>query len=286
GSRFVVISPVRDEVGHLEKSIRSMVRQTIRPTQWIVVNDGSKDATGAILDRWAQTEPWIDVVHRADRGRREPGKGVVEAFYDGFRRISAEWDFVVKLDGDLEFEPTYFEKCLAEFQADPKLGIAGGVICHRVNGALEPEPNPAFHVRGASKIYRRGCWEQIGGLLPIPGWDTADELKANMLGWSTRSIPHLLLEHQRFTGSAIGDWQNAIKNGMGSYVTGYHPLFMLLRCTHQVFHRPYLVGSVGLLYGYVLGCLHRVPQVADRDLIRYVRQQQLRRMLSSATVWK
>ncbi len=285
--RYVVISPVRDEAQHIEKTIQSMVGQKHRPQQWIVVNDGSSDNTGAIVDRWAAEHPWITPVHRPDRGRRAPGGGVVEAFNAGYQSIaSADWDFLVKLDGDLEFEPAYFARCFAEFESDPKLGIGGGIICHVVDGKLVPEPNPKFHVRGATKIYKRACWDAIGGLIAVSGWDTIDELKANMLGWSTRTFPELPLTHHRFTGAATGAWQNAVKNGRGSYITGYHPMFILLRCFNQLFRKPSIVGSVGLFYGYVTGYLRRVPQVPDKQLIEYVRKQQLRRMISSTSVWR
>lgn len=286
-SRYVVISAVRDEACHLENTIQSMLRQTVRPIQWIVVNDGSSDNTAEIIDRWAHENPWILAVHRADRGRREPGTGVVEAFYDGYRQIAAsDWQYLVKLDGDLGFEPEYFEKCFAEFETDPKLGIGGGVICHDRNGELEVEGNPRFHVRGANKIYRRGCWEDIGGLFRAPGWDTIDEAKANMLGWSTRSFAGLKVLHYRFTGAAKGPWRNAIKNGLGSYIAGYHPLFMLVKCVKHVFEWPYFVNSFGLCYGYLSGYLKGTPQINDKGLIRYVREQQMRRLLCRTSVWQ
>lgn len=286
-TRYVVISPVRDESQYLETTIRSMVQQTVRPAQWILVDDGSTDGTGSIIKQWASEYPWIVPVHRPDRGRRKAGSGVMEAFYDGFERITTiDWDFLVKLDGDLGFESEYFTRCLAKFEADPKLGIGGGVICHQLNGNLVVEPNPRFHVRGATKIYRRACWEEILGLIRAPGWDTMDEVEANRLGWSTRSFPDLQVRHYRYTGAADGAWKNSIKNGMGSYICGFHPLYMLSKSICRAIERPYLLRSIGLLYGFALGYIKNVPQVANKMSIRYLREQQLRRLSFRTTIWK
>jgi len=128
---YVVISPVRDEEAYLRFTIESMLAQTVRPIEWIIVNDGSTDNTAAIIDEYASQHCWIRAVHRLNRGFRKAGGGVVEAFNDGYHALSTDnWQFIVKLDGDLTFEPDYFEKCLNNFQRDPHLGIGGGVICY------------------------------------------------------------------------------------------------------------------------------------------------------------
>src|SRR5207248_6259307 len=138
--KYVVITPVRDEEAYLALTIDSMVKQTIRPQEWIIVDDGSKDRTGAIIDQYASEYPWIRALHREDRGFRKSGGGVVEAFNDGYSRLSCcDWEFVVKLDGDLSFAADYFEKCLEHFDADPKLGIGGGTIFNLVNGSAQLE---------------------------------------------------------------------------------------------------------------------------------------------------
>ncbi len=286
-SRYVIVTPARNETEHLEGTIRSVVQQTIRPVKWVIVDDGSDDNTGQIVERYASEFPWIALVRRLDRGFREPGAGVIEAFQDGYRLVqSFDWDFIVKLDGDLSFEPDYFERCFEEFARVPRLGIVGGTIHHAQDGSLRAEHCPAFHVRGATKIYRRECWQAIGGLLPILGWDTVDEVKANMLGWRSYSVPHLKVFHHRYTGSADGAWRNAVKNGQANYVSGYHPLFMLAKCLKRLLHRPFLVDAVGLFYGFVTGYLGGIPQLDDAALIRYVRQQQVRRLLLQESIWK
>jgi poly-beta-1,6-N-acetyl-D-glucosamine synthase len=285
--RYVVITPARNEGSEIEQTVHSVLQQTVRPAAWVIVDDGSTDDTGAILDRFARQIPWLKVVHRKDRGFRHPGGGVVEAVLDGYRALEVtDWDFLVKLDADLVLEPNYFERCLAEFSADPKLGVGGGLVYNLANGKREIESNPAFHVRGATKIYRRDCWEGLGGLLPAPGWDTLDEVKANMLGWHTRSFPKISVLQRRATGSNDGAWKDYVKNGRANYITGYHPLFMLLKCMKRVPQKPCLVAALGLAYGYLYGYWNQIRTVQDPQLIRYVRSQQLRRLTFRESIWK
>jgi glycosyltransferase involved in cell wall biosynthesis len=288
GHSYVVITPVRNEEVHLPHTIASVSRQTLRPATWVLVNDGSTDGTARIADAAAQAHPWIKVVHRSDRGYRQPGGGVIEAFYDGYRLIeAAPWDFVVKLDADLAFSLDYFERCLRNFAENPKLGIGGGTICRLGTDGLteESKGDPRFHVRGATKIYRRACWQQLGGLLRAPGWDTVDEVKANMLGWETRTFPELKLHQRKDTGSADGSWRNWVKNGRANYVTGYHPLFMVCKCALRAPRKPYLLAATALFWGFISGYLQRAPHVQDRGMIRYLRQQQLNRLLGRPSLW-
>lgn len=286
-TRYVVITPVRDEEEHLQSTIESMIRQTVLPTEWVIVDDGSKDGTGKIIDEYASRYSWIKAIHRTDRGFRKAGGGVVDAFNDGYRALaSSDWDFMTKFDGDLTFEPDYFAKFFDEFYRDDKLGVGGGVICYVDGGKKRFEEAPAFHVRGATKIYRKACWDGIGGFLPAPGWDTMDEVKANSLGWSTRSFPHLHLVHHRDTGSADGLWPTLVKYGRANYICGYHPLFMLSKCIVRLVRKPYIIGSIGLMYGFVSGYLTHVPQVDDRAAIAYLRGQQIGRLIGRESIWR
>src|SRR6202140_5917856 len=287
GTNYVVISPVRDEEAYIRFTVDCMARQTIVPKEWVVINDGSSDKTGEILDEYAQQYPWIRVVHRANRGFRKAGGGVGEAFNAGFDALQfRDWDFLVKLDGDLSFEPDYFEKCFQNFEKELRLGVGGGVICYLENGVKDFEPSPAFHVRGATKIYKRGCWDAIGGFWPAPGWDTMDEVKASMLGWTTRSFPELHLLHHRYTGAADGTWANLVKNGRANYVCGYHPVFMLLKCVRRLRFKPYIVGSAALMYGFLSGYTQRIPQVDEPETIKYLRKKQLARLTGRESIWR
>jgi poly-beta-1,6-N-acetyl-D-glucosamine synthase len=285
---YAIICPVRNEVQYLDHTIASVRGQTLRPTVFVIVDDGSSDGTGQVAKTAAAQFDWIHVVNRSDRGYRQPGGGVIDAFYDGYSQIrSADWEFVVKLDGDLSFAPGYFERCLARFQKDPKLGIGGGTVCKEVNGQLTPEStvDPAFHVRGATKIYRRQCWEQIGGLIRVPGWDTVDEVKANMLGWATYSFPDIQIHHHRPAGEAQGVWKNWVKNGVANYISGYHPLFMLVKCIRRFGCKPYAIGSIGLMAGFLNGYVKRVPRIEDKEFVRYFQQQQIRRLTLRSSLW-
>jgi len=285
---YVVVSPVRNEEKYLPLTIESMLCQSIRPRWWIIVNDGSTDHTGRIAESAAQTNPWIKVVNRPDRGYRKAGGGVVESFYEGYRLIEEEtWDYVVKLDGDLSFAPDFFERCFSCFDRDKQLGVAGGTICAEIEGVLKPEnqSDPAFHVRGATKIYRSACWQKIGGLIHAPGWDTLDEVKANMLGWKTGTLAGINIHHHRPTGAAYGAWNDRVKAGLANYITGYHPLFMFLKAMKRMVEKPYLVGGCGLLFGFCKGYIKRIPQVDDRALIVYFRRQQLNRIFRRSSLW-
>lgn len=285
---YIVITPTRNEEKYLPKTLASMLAQTVKPQQWILVDDGSTDRTSQLIDDAAATHRWITAVHRRDRGFRQAGTGVIAAFYDGYSKIAVSgWDFVVKFDGDLSFDPDYFERCLQEFAADKKLGIGGGTCCKLAEDHRVPEftGEPPFHVRGPTKIYRRDCFEAIGGLIRAPGWDTVDLIKANMLGWKTRTFPHIQLTHLRPTGGAYGKWADYVKNGLANYITGYHPVFMASKCARRMMRKPGLEG-IGLWCGFLKGYLKRTPRIEDQAAIAYLRDQQWRALTFRSNLWK
>jgi len=285
---YVVITPVRNEENSIRKTIDSMVSQTTRPVEWIIVDDGSTDTTGEIIGEYSEKYPWIKVVHREDRGYRNPGTGVIEAFYEGYNKICAKnWQFLVKLDGDLSFSSDYFEGCLTQFKSDPKLGIGGGVVLVYKDGQLviDSPHDPPFHVRGATKIYRRECWEQICPLLMAPGWDTVDEVKANMYGWATRTFHDFQVIQHKSTGGADGIWHNWYKNGLANYITGYHPIFMFAKCLKRALRRPVFLASIALWMGFCAGYMRKIPRTQGADVIRYLRSQQIRRLLMRPSIY-
>jgi glycosyltransferase involved in cell wall biosynthesis len=286
-TKYVVITPVRDEESYLRLTVESIIKQSIRPVEYVIVNDGSTDRTGEIIDDYVQRYPWIRSVHREDRGFRKTGGGIIEAFYAGFNNLTCpDWDYMAKLDGDLSFGPDYFEKCFDNFELDPQLGIGGGFLYYVKNDERVMEDCPVFHVRGGAKIYRRACWDAIGGLWVGPSTDTVDEVKGNMLGWKSRSFTDLLIQHHRPTGAAYGLWGGLAKNGRGDYVCGYHPLFMMAKCIARLVRRPYVLGSLALLCGFFSGYLKQIPRVDDPELIRFLRRQQLNRLLGRETIWR
>lgn len=285
--RILIITPARDEAEHLPRTIASMAAQTTRPVRWVIVDDGSTDETRAIAEQASADHDWITVVSRPDRGARVAGSGVMEAFMDGLDAAGDEaWDFLVKLDADLSFDDDYFEQCMRRFEENPRLGIGGGVIHNLIDGAGVLEEHPEFHVRGATKIYRRACWDDLGGLVPIAGWDTIDEVKARMLDWETRSFSDVVITQLRPTGEAAGQWRNWWKNGRASFLIGYHPLFILVKSIRRTLVRPYFVGSAGLLAGFFSTMLRRERRVDDLDLIRFIRREQLKRLVGLKSVWR
>jgi glycosyltransferase involved in cell wall biosynthesis len=285
---YVVITPVRNEAEHVGKTIESVATQTKLPLHWVIVDDGSTDGTTEILDVAARRYSWLTVVRRPDRGFRKTGGGVVEAFYDGYSVVAElPWKFVVKLDGDLSFAPDYFEDCLSHFAKDSHLGIGGGTVHVVKGGALvvDSPADPPFHVRGATKIYRRGCWEQIHPLLAAPGWDTIDEVKANMYGWRTRTFKETPLVQHRETGAVAGRWPNWFKNGRANYITGYHPAFMFAKCVKRAWQKPPCLSAVALWAGFCSGYWKR-QQVADRAIVQYLRQQQVRFLFGRPSIYR
>lgn len=271
---YVVVTPVRDEVAHIRHTVESMTRQTILPLRWVIVDDGSTDGTSQWLDEHLGQIEWITVLHRADRGFRANGGGVMDTFHAGLPLAEAEdWQYLVKLDADLSFDPDYFERCFSAFALDPTLGIAGGLIYSIEAGVarIDSGGDPPFHVRGATKIYRRNCWSAITPLIRAPGWDTLDEVRANQHGWTTRTLRDLVLTQHKPTGGADGAWRDAVKNGRANYLTGYHPVFMVAKCLKRLVRRPLSLESFGLMKGYLEGYLERRPQLADQGAIEYLR---------------
>ena len=232
------------------------------------MNDGSTDRTAEIIDRWAAEQPWILAVHRENRGRREPGGGVIEAFYEGYGIVSdLDWDYLVKLDGDLSFDPDYFEDVLRNSnRIQPWESVAGSSAMCSTESCRLNRIQP-FMFEGQQRFTSVACWEQIRSLIRAPGWDTIDEVKANMLGWRTRSFENLKLVHYRFTGAANGAWQNSIKNGRGKlYIRITTRCSCCFKSIKRLVEKPYLVVSAGLLCGFVLGYIRRIPQIEDQRL--------------------
>jgi poly-beta-1,6-N-acetyl-D-glucosamine synthase len=282
--RYLIITPARDEERYIEETLRRVVLQTITPSEWVIVDDGSTDSTATVVSSYAARYPWIRLLQRPGGGSRNNNTGAIAAFMDGYHALrGVDWDFVVNLDADISMEPDYFERCFREFCDHPELGIGGGTLYHIEGGATKTEVGPASHVRGATKIYRRACWEAIGGLNNSSGWDTLDEAKANMMGWHTRSFPQIVALHLRPTGAAEGAWRDAVKNGESEYFSGYHPVFMIAKCLRKAFTKPYFTVGAGLFYGFVSSYLTKSPQVDDKALVRHLRRRQLRRLLFPRT---
>ena len=277
---YSIISPVRNEAKYLSHTIQSIVRQQHRPLEWIIVDDGSSDRTVAIAEAAAAKYPWIKVICRQDRGFRQPGQGVVEAFNEGLACLENKTpDCICKMDGDLEFESDYFATLLREFAQRPRLGMASGVTYLRQPaGKLIKEKVAPDYVVGPIKLYRRACFEDIGGLEPHLGWDTIDVYRARMHGWETANFPELQVIHLRKMGTARGIVWGKMKTGMGEHYYGSHPLFVAARCLYRMSERPYGIIGFSIALGYLQSLLRREPRINDPQFIAFLRDDQLSRL--------
>lgn len=283
--KYAIVTPVKNEEKFFPQTLESILRQEVRPAKWVIVNDGSTDSTGEIIRKAEAENDWIVGIHNSPTTHRRPGGEAVLA--QGIKTLNLDdYDYFVRMDGDLSFGGDYFRKLFALFQQMPKLGIASGVCYLREQDKLVEEAHPRFHTRGPLKTYRTTCFRAIGGLSPELGWDTIDEVRANMLGWQTRSFPDLRIIHLRKTQTASGALRGLRNLGKASYYAGYHPLYLTARSVKTMFEKPYLVGGFSMLRGFFNDFLRGAPQVDDPALIRYLRQQQINRLMGRETIWR
>jgi poly-beta-1,6-N-acetyl-D-glucosamine synthase len=273
--KYIIISPVRNEEDYLRKTLDSVTNQTIKPTEWILVNDGSTDKTEEIIREYIPENSWIKLINLTDRGYYFPGTGVVNVFNKGYSEIQhPDWEYVVKLDCDLSFEPDYFEKIFQEFTNNPKLGIASGCTYLPIDNELVKEPTQADHPVGPSKVYKRECWDAIGGLRPVPGWDLADLLAAQMNNWDTACYFDLVLVHYRLTGSRRkGLFAPKFLQGRFEYRHGYSFIYTLMKATANIFSKPVFIGSFGKVTGYIYAAVTREPFLFEKDMRKFLRKK-------------
>jgi glycosyltransferase involved in cell wall biosynthesis len=280
----VLISPVKDEARFVESTLRSVVSQTALPVLWVIVDDGSSDETCQIVRRYAAAHPFIQLVESSDTGSRQPGARVIQAFNRGCRCLEGvPYEFLVKLDCDLSFEPRYFEALLGRFERDPRLGIASGVYAEKDRtDTWAVVPMPAYHAFGASKMVRRSCFEEIGGFLVAKGWDTVDEIRAWNRGWKTQHYADLVCRHHKREGSGIGQLRTNVMHGHIYYVTGGDPLFLVFKILRRMTSSPVVVGALALWWGYLSALVRRTPRLVTTAEMRAYRRLLRRRLWSSA----
>lgn len=283
--RFIAITPARDEENFLPRLIASMAAQTLQPARWIIIDDGSTDGTAQILDVAAQIHPWIDVKHLpVGRERLPGGESILMQFLP--KEVWQDYDAILRLDADLSFKPDFAELLATEFARDPKLGIAGSTLFEPEGTEWREIRTPSFHTRGAVKMYSRACFEAIGGLSSGLGWDTIDEALAMMLGFKSRSFRHVRAYHHRPQGSAGGYLKGNLAAGRAAYNVGYHPLFLMMRAAKRGLSWPPVIGGIYLLAGYLEGYFRRLRKTASPELVKFIRRQQLRRLLMMESVWR
>lgn len=283
---YCIVSPVRDEEQFMRRTLDSVVNQTVPPDLWVIVDDGSTDATPAILAEYAARYPYIQVVPRRNRGKRRVGGGVVEAFNEGWEVARPhDHDFLTKLDMDLELPLGYFERLLALMAADPRLGTVSGKAYYpgpsntdqSFAGELISEHIGDDVSLGMTKFWRRTCFDEIGGLVPQVLWDGIDCYKARMLGWKACSIdePGLRFLHLRPMGSSDkGILTGRERWGLGHWMMDSSPLFVFATALNRARYRPYGIGSLAMLSGYMKGRFRGEPQLKDVEFRRHLRGYQ------------
>jgi len=275
---MLIVSPVRNEAEHIERTARSVAAQTRRPDLWLVVDDGSEDETPAILRRLERELPFLRVLstppsYTTDHGDRHAVAAAPRAFNWALATEDpSTFTHVGKLDGDIELPSNYFERLLAEFERDHSLGLAGGTLVGRAEGGWRPERVAEHHVRGALKLYTQPCFEAIGGVQERLGWDGIDETYARMHGFQTRSFGDLIARHHRPCGSADGWLKGRVRGGETHYVLGFHLLWVVLKSFKVAASRPLLISGAAFLYGYIRAAARGTPRVDDADYRRFLRE--------------
>jgi poly-beta-1,6-N-acetyl-D-glucosamine synthase len=283
--RYLLVSPSRDEARFLRRTLDSVAAQTILPAMWVVVDDGSSDETPTILGEYARRLPWLRVVRRSHQGGRRVGPGVIEAFYDGLEGVDLnDFDYVCKLDADLELPPRYFELLMHRMERNPRLGTCSGKpwFNHPDSGKLVPENMGNENSVGASKFYRIRCFQDIGGFVRQVMWDGIDCHRARMLGWITEASEdeELRFLHLRPMGSSHqGIWAGRVRAGFGQYFMGTSPLYYLASAASRLLSYPPVIGSFGMLWGYFSSALKRLPRYEDPEFRRTLRRYQLTSLL-------
>ena len=276
---YAVVTPVRDEAGHFPRTANAMVAQTHRPLRWVVVDDGSEDATGELADGYAREHDWITVVHRPRAAPRARGGNVIRAFQAGREALDVEPEFVVKLDGDLFLPPFYFEWVAAAFAREARAGLVGGRVLIWDGAEWRPEPGGRHHVHGSIKAYRSRCLEEIGGLQPAMGWDGLDEYAARARGWEVHVLSELTVLHFELRGSKQRWWRARWEEGMGSHWMGYRWEWLALRVGYRMLvERPPVLGGLVLGIGFAYARARGLPQAPDPLALAQVRADQAARL--------
>lgn len=281
---YVVISPCRNEAEFMRRTLDSMIAQTILPALWVIVDDGSTDATPDILADYAAQYPWIRIIQKPDRGSRAVGPGVIEAFYAGYDTINLdEYTYVCKMDLDLDLPTGYFEGLIEKMEADPRLGSCSGKAWFTGSGGARVWERMGDEMSvGASKFYRASCFRDIGGFVREVMWDGLDCHTSRFKGWKVASFRDeaLAFEHLRPMGSSQQNiYVGRRRHGAGQWFMGSDPLFFTASAVWKMAHPPYILGGLATLQGYVSAWWRGAPQYDDPALRQFIRTYQRRALL-------
>jgi poly-beta-1,6-N-acetyl-D-glucosamine synthase len=280
---YLLISPCRDEANYMRETLESIVNQTIRPAKWIIVDDGSTDQTPQILAEYKGKYKWIEIVTRKDRGQRSVGPGVVEAFYAGYETINPnDYEYLCKLDLDLRLPPHYFEILIKKMIANPRLGTCSGKAYIEKRGRLVHEGHGDEMSLGMTKFYRLACFKEIGGFVREVMWDGIDCHRCRMNSWIACSVdePELRFVHLRPMGSSQRSiYAGRMRHGYGQYFMGTGLLFIIASAIYRLNEKPYIVGSLATLAGWLKAAIARMPRYQDPVFRQWLRRYQRRSLL-------
>ena len=279
---YVLITPARNEADFIELTIKSVLAQTVRPVRWVIVNDGSTDATAEIVSNYASVHSWIEMIQMPERQERHFG-GKAHAVAAGRQRVAPlEFEVIGNLDADVSFEPDYFEFLMTRFAENPKLGVAGTAFLEG-NLSYNYEMVGIEHVSGMIQLFRRQCFEAIGGYSAVKtgGIDLMAVLTARTKGWETRTFTEKSFVHHRSQGGALhtglrGRWHMGRKD----YLLGNHPVWEFFRSFYQMQYRPYVIGGLLVLVSYFWHLVRRVERTMPRELIELRQSDQMKRLKS------
>jgi glycosyltransferase involved in cell wall biosynthesis len=282
--RYLLVSPCRNEADFMRQTLDTVVAQTLRPARWVIVDDGSSDATPQILAEYAKKHDWISIVTRTDRGRRAVGPGVIEAFYAGYETINPDdYDFLCKLDLDLRLPLRYFETLIERMEANPGIATCSGKAYIEKNGGLVNERHGDETSIGASKFYRMSRFREMGGFVREVMWDGIDCHRCRMNGWiacSWDDDPDLRFVHLRPMGSSQQSiYSGRMRHGYGQYFMGTGLVYMLASAVYRIPEKPYVLGGLAILWGWLRSLLQRKPRYNDPEFRRFLRRYHWRSLL-------
>lgn len=285
GSDYIVVSPCRNEAEYARRTLDSVVAQTRPPALWVIVDDGSTDETPAILAEYAAAHDWIRIVPKPDRGHRAVGSGVIEAFYAGLETAEdlTRFEVISKLDLDLELPPRYYEILMQRMAEDPRIGTCSGKPYIRRGDELVSERRSDDMSVGMTKLWRRACFDEIGGVVREVMWDAIDCHKARQMGWKAVSWdePDLRFEHLRPMGSSqTSIYTGKRRHGFGQYFMGTDPLYFTATAVFRSVEPPYILGGLSMLLGYFGAMLRRERRLDDPELRAFIRRYQRRALLA------
>jgi glycosyltransferase involved in cell wall biosynthesis len=267
----------------MRQTLDSVIAQSLRPAKWVIVDDGSTDETPAILAEYASRHDWIEIVTRVDRGHRAVGPGVIEAFYSGYATIRPDdYDYLCKLDLDLRLPPRYFEILVDCMIANPRLGTCSGKAYLEDHGGLVYERHGDENSLGMTKFYRVSCFKEIGGFVREVGWDSIDGHRCRMKGWIAISWndPDLRFVHLRQMGASYkGIYTGRVRQGYGQYYMGTGFLFMVASALYRMNQKPYVLGQLAVLWGWLAAALQGKPRYSDPEFRQFLRRFHRRALL-------